>query len=226
MMISNALKDVSQYSDAELIRGILSGNTSLFEVLIRKYNPALYKTGRGYGFSHHDTEDLMQETYINSYQSLSKFENRSTFKSWIIRIMLNQCYHKKHKPTKNVQTIAGYIQNNSKDMPVKFIHNDTGKSVLNKELNKIIEASIDKLPEDYRLTFTLRELTGFSVAETAEVLQTTQTNVKVRLNRAKTMLRKEIEKNYSSEEIFEFNLIYCNKIVSEVMKKIELLNPA
>jgi hypothetical protein len=73
------------------------------------------------------------------------------------------------------------------------------------------------------MIFTLRELTGLSVADTSEVLNITVSNVKVRLNRAKTMLRKEIEKIYSPEEIFEFNLIYCDKIVNGVMKKIMTL---
>jgi DNA-directed RNA polymerase specialized sigma24 family protein len=76
------------------------------------------------------------------------------------------------------------------------------------------------LPQDYRTTFTLRELAGLTVSETADLMQITTTNVKVRLNRAKTMLRKEIEKIYSPEDIYEFNLTYCDQVVVEVMKKI------
>jgi len=52
-------------------------------------------------------------------------------------------------------------------------------------------------------------------------LDISESNVKVRLNRAKTMLQKEIKKMYSPEEIFEFNLIYCDGMVDKVMKKIE-----
>ena len=99
-------------------------------------------------------------------------------------------------------------------------HIDTTKSVINRELSQVIEATLDKLPENYRITFTLRELSGLNVNETAEVMNTTASNVKVRMNRAKLMLRKEIEKIYSAEDIYEFNLIYCNKIVDRVMNKI------
>ena len=60
-----------------------------------------------------------------------------------------------------------------------------------------------------------------SVHETAKVLDITETNVKVRLNRAKAMLRKEVEKMYSPQEIFEFNLIYCDRIVANVMNTIK-----
>ncbi len=63
-------------------------------------------------------------------------------------------------------------------------------------------------------------MNGLNVSETAKALEISEVNVKVRLNRAKTMLRKEIEKSYSAEEIFEFNLIYCDAIVDHVMQTI------
>jgi len=221
MTIVAPYKNVQPYTDAEVINGILSGNKSLFEILIRRYNPDLYKIGRGYGFSHQDTEDLMQETFISSFQNLSKFENRSSFKTWIIRIMLNQCYHKSHKlDYQNKPGIEISVNQNSGAMYLTTKHSNPDRSVVNKELKNVIETALKNLPEDYRMTFTLRELTGLNVAQTAELLNITTANVKVRLNRAKMVLRKEIEKIYSPEDIYEFNLIYCDKIVDEVMKKI------
>ena len=220
-MVSKLTKQFGQYSDAEIIAEILSGNSALFEILMRRYNPFLYKVGRGYGFNHQDTEDLMQDTYISSYQSLSKFENRSTFKTWMIRIMLNHCYHKKQKfsyqKEKPVELSDNY---NSKSMSLKNNADDAGKAIINKELNAVIEGCLEKLPEDYRLTFTLRELAGLNIAETAEMMNTTPANVKVRLNRAKMMMRKEIEKKYMPDDIYGFNAIYCDRIVSNVMKEI------
>lgn len=76
---------------------------------------------------------------------------------------------------------------------------------------------------DYRLVFTLREMNGMSVNETAKVLGITEINVKVRLNMAKGLLRKEVEKMYSPGEIFAFHLIYCDKIVAKVMERINKL---
>ncbi len=79
---------------------------------------------------------------------------------------------------------------------------------------------MQRVPVEYRMVFSLREISGLSVAETAEAIGISESNVKVRLNRAKAMLRKEVEKTYSAEEIYEFNLIYCDKIVNRVMKEI------
>jgi RNA polymerase sigma-70 factor (ECF subfamily) len=70
------------------------------------------------------------------------------------------------------------------------------------------------------MVFSLRELNGMSTSETAEALDISETNVKARLNRAKQMLREKVEKMYTVQDIFEFNLVYCNRVVEGVMKEI------
>jgi RNA polymerase sigma-70 factor (ECF subfamily) len=162
----------------------------------------------------------MQEAFVNSYVKLKQFAARSSFKTWIIKIMLNQCFHKAHKHSYQKEHVTEISPDTSSFMFSSSNHSDNGKSVINKELNNIIESCLRMLPDDYRITFALRELTGLSVAETAEIMHTSTSNVKVRLNRAKVLLRKEIEKTYSPEDIYEFNLIYCDQIVDAVMKKI------
>ena len=208
-----------QYSDLEIIEKINDGDVKLFEILIRRYNPFLYKIGRTYRYNHEDTEDLMQDAYVNTFFSLKKFEGRSSFKTWITRIMLNLCYQKKHKLS-FIKEIAGDdIQNEKSNL--MFHHSSNNEKItVNKELGRVLENAIHEIPEDYRIVFSLRELNGLSVAETAEALQITESNVKVRLNRAKNMLQKEIKKMYSPEEIFEFNLIYCDAMVEKVMRRI------
>ena len=213
-------KKTEQYTDAEIIQKIIEGEPALFEILIRRNNPFLYKTGRSYNFSHEDTQDLMQDSFIDAYKGLSKFEQRSSFKTWITRIMLNNCFRKKEKLS--YQKILPK-EINDKSIPMFSDKNNSegDKTITGRELGTVIEKALQKLPDTYRLVFSLREVNGFSVAETAETLDITETNVKVRLNRAKSMLRKEIEKSYSGEEIFEFNLIYCDRMVKRVMDKLQ-----
>lgn len=208
-----------QYSDEEIIRNINDGEIKLFEILIRRYDPFLYKIGRTYRYNHQDTQDLMQDAYINAYCNLKKFENRSSFKTWLTRIMLNVCYQKRHKLSFKNEIVSDDIQNEKSD--TVFHHSPDNENIaMNKELGHVLENAIHAIPEDYRIVFTLRELNGLSVAETSEALRITESNVKVRLNRAKTMLQKEIKKMYSPQEIFEFNLIYCDVMVDRVMAKI------
>ncbi len=216
------MKEYEQYTDIEVIQKIIGGENALFEIVIRRYNPYLYKIGRSYNYDHEDTQDLMQDTFIDAFTHLSKFENRSAFKTWIIKIMLNNCFKKQQKWSfKNV--IPAEINDKSTPMFSTNQHTDTNKTVMSRELNLVIENALQKVPMDYRMVFTLREINGLNVAETADTLNITEANVKVRLNRAKTMLRKEVEKSYSKEDIFEFNLIYCDAMVKNVMHKIKNL---
>jgi RNA polymerase sigma-70 factor (ECF subfamily) len=105
-------------------------------------------------------------------------------------------------------------------MYVSTKENQTENVLLNHELASVLEKSLQSIPVMYRTVFVLREVEGFSVAETAELLEITQVNVKVRLNRAKTLLQKQVEQFYSRTEIYSFNLIYCDAIVHKVFERI------
>ncbi len=218
-------KRVQQYSDLEIIQGVTAGEVQLYEILIRRYNPFLYKIGRSYGYNHEDTEDLMQDAYVNAFFNLKKFENRSSFKTWFTRIMLNLCYQKKQKLSYRNEIVANDLQNEKSSV---MFHQSTNneKITVNKELGRVLENAIHHIPEDYRIVFLLRELNGLSIAETAEALDISESNVKVRLNRAKGMLQTEIKKMYSPEEIFEFNLVYCDAMVEKVMNRILIIQQA
>lgn len=208
--------------DAIIIREIINGNKALYELLIRRNNPVLYKIGRTYNFSHEDTQDIMQDTFVNAYLHLKQFENRSSFKTWIIKIMLNNCYRKKQKFSFKNET-AEDISDKAKPMFSDPQHTDTSILVINKELNCIMEHALQYIPIDYRLVFSLREMNHFSVKETSDILNITEANVKTRLTRAKSLMRKEIEKSYQPADIFEFNLLYCDGMVNRVMNRIEMI---
>lgn len=212
------LKEADQYTDTEIIRKITSGDTLLFEILIRRYNSLLYKTGRSYNFNHHDTMDLMQDTFVDAFSHLSGFEFRSSFKTWLLRIMLNNCYRKRLKSGSKSEI---HEELTEKSLPMSLNSNDdVNRSYINRELGHIIEQALLKIPLDYRIVFTMREISGLDIQETSDVLNISQANVKTRLNRAKAMLKKEIVKYYTPEEIFEFNLVYCDEMVNRVMSNL------
>ena len=205
-------------TETEIIDRITAGEKSLYEIIVRRYNPHLYKVGRSYNYNHEDTQDLMQDTFIDAYRNLNQFEGRADFKTWIMRIMLNNCYRKKEKFSfKN--EISTEVNDQSTPLFARR-DNDTDKIIQNRELGLIIEDALSRIPFDYRMVFALREINGMNVAEAASLLNISEANVKVRLNRSKAMLRDHIEQSYSSRELFEFNLIYCDAMVENVMKRI------
>jgi RNA polymerase sigma-70 factor (ECF subfamily) len=219
--MQNLPGNVAVNSDLSVIEKIVKGEVSLFEILIRKYNSVLYKIARSYGFNHQDAEDLMQDTHVSAYMSLQKFEGRSSYKTWISKIMVNKCLYKlKYGYFKNEVPAETAVESNHQPMYVSTKENQTENVLLNHELASVLEKSLQSIPVMYRTVFVLREVEGFSVAETAELLEITEVNVKVRLNRAKTLLQKRVEQFYSRTEIYSFNLVYCDAIVHNVFERI------
>lgn len=215
------MKQSEKLTETEIIERVLKGEKSLYELIVRRFNSSLYKIGRSYHYNHEDTQDLMQDTYVDAFKSLSQFENRSNFKTWIIRIMMNNCYRKREK-----SSFKNEIMQDVNDHSIPMFtnrNNETDNVVQSRELKHIIEDALIRIPLEYRMVFSLREINGLNVSETAAMMNITEANVKVRLNRAKTMLRTEIENAYSASELFEFNLIYCDAMVENVMNKINEL---
>ncbi|HEX6915622.1 MAG TPA: sigma-70 family RNA polymerase sigma factor [Chitinophagaceae bacterium] len=212
-------------TDREVIEKIVAGEAAFFEILIRRYNSVLYKIARGYGFNHQDAQDLMQETHIAAYQNLKQFAWKASYKTWISKIMMHKCLYKiNHGYQKNEQPSDDRITETGKPLMSHGVMPDPEQASVNKEFTGVLEAALQKLPLIYRTAFVLREIEGFNVQETAEILNITQVNVKVRLNRAKTLLQKELEQYYHAGNLFEFNLVYCDGIVHSVYEQIARLH--
>jgi RNA polymerase sigma-70 factor (ECF subfamily) len=220
--MSKHLNSIGMLSEKEIIDKIINGEIALFEVLIRRYDSVLYKIARGYGFNHQDAQDLMQETHLTAYTEIKGFGHRSSYKTWLSKIMINKClYNLSHGYFKKEQPASKLIDEHAQSMHAKQINNTSEKQLVNKELAKVIENSLLQIPLNYRTVFILREIEGFNVAETAELLNITLVNVRVRLNRAKGMLQKQLEQFYPLSDIYELNLVYCNDMVNNVFTKIQ-----
>lgn len=197
--------------DEELIARIQSGEKRLFESLIRKYNQRLYRIGMAVLADEAEAEDAMQTAYINAYEHLSQFERRSSFGTWLTRIMLNQCYEQKRKN----KHLLSSLEQTDNFMDMKTPANE----LANKELSNLLEQAIAQLPEKYRLVFVLREIEDMSVRETSMALHIEEPNVKVRLNRAKSMLRENLG-GYMKDHVYNIHLSKCDRIVNQVMQRL------
>jgi RNA polymerase sigma-70 factor (ECF subfamily) len=220
--MSKHLNSIGMLSEKEIIDKIINGEIALFEVLIRRYDSVLYKIARGYGFNHQDAQDLMQETHLTAYTEIKGFGHRSSYKTWLSKIMINKClYNLSYGYFKKEQPASKLTDEHSRSIYAKQITDTSEKQLVNKELAKLIESSLQQIPLDYRTIFILREVEGFNVAETAELLKITPVNVRVRLNRAKAMLKKQLEQFYPLSDIYELNLVYCDDMVNNVFAKIK-----
>jgi RNA polymerase sigma factor (sigma-70 family) len=199
--------------DNEIVGRILEGEKHLYETLMRKYNTRLYRISMAILNDDMDAEDVMQTAYINAYRQLSSFQNKSSFATWLTRILINESLLQQKKRKRSLQLLSGQV--------VVESHNETPlKTVMNKELKTILEKAVTNLPQKYRLVFVMREIQELSTQETMEALELGESNVKIRLSRAKEMLREELSSYYESSQLFEFDLVRCDRIAKFVMERI------
>ena len=209
--------DTNTESDEKIVDRILKGEKYLYESLMRKFNSRLYRISMSIVNDDMEAEDIMQTAYINAFLQLSNFQKKSSFSTWLTRILINESLLHKKKKSKGLQLISQQTGNE--------YHNDTPlKRLMNKELKTILEKAVSNLPEKYRLVFVMREIQEMSTNETMEILDLGESNVKIRLTRAKEMLRNELSSYYKPTQLFDFNLIRCDKIVNYVMDRIREVN--
>lgn len=201
--------------DADIIKQVLNGNTVAYEQLMRRYNQRLFRIGICYLKDERDVEDAMQTTYLKSFRNLASFNHTSQFSTWLIRIMINECLQllRKQWPYQELDISA--------ELPEMVLTSQSGEDeLIKKEMKLLLEKSILALPQKYRSVYVLRELEELSTAETAESLNFRESNVKIRLHRAKEMLREEIMRRSGEVEIFPYGSDRCNRLVQRVMRRI------
>lgn len=204
-------------SDEEIVARILSGEKQMYESLIRKYNQRLYRIGRSIVNDDNEVEDIMQTAYLNAYVNLAGFENKSSFSTWLTKILINESLlHKKRKAKLEQILIEKQDVKHYTDTPL------TG--LMNNELKIVLEKSIAVLPEKYRLVFVMREVEEMSTSETMKTLNLTESNVKVRLNRAKEMLRDSLSSQYRFSGVYDFHLTRCDRMANYVMTRIDTIS--
>ncbi|CAL1520693.1 RNA polymerase sigma factor [Chitinophaga sp. MM2321] len=212
----------SRMPDNMVVKRILSGEKELFEILLRRYNQTLYRVIRSYLKEEDDVSDAMQETYLKAYEKLQQYHGTAAFSTWLIRIGINEALQR-IRSVKKHPTVC--IDDGGDDSGKIFQLSDNHqmnpeKQAIQQETRRLIEESIDQLSDKYRIIYMLKEVEGMGNSDIAACLGISDSNVKVRLHRAKSLLKEALYKQSSGKDIFEFGNIRCDRIVDYVMKRI------
>lgn len=203
-------------ADREVVMRILGGEKELFEILMRRYNQTLYRVIRSYVKTAEQTEDLMQETYLKCYRKLEQYHADASFSTWLIRIAINEALQHIRKNRK--APFDHYSSDDPKIIQLKATPQmEPDKQYQRNELKLLIESAVDQLPEKYKVVFVLHEAEGMSHEEIANCLNLSNSNVKVRLHRAKNQLKEELFKQADGLPIYEFGNAKCDRMVAQVM---------
>ena len=190
--------------DFELIRAINSGQFDRFPDLVKRYEQKLYNFSLRMCRDPADAEDTVQETFLNVFKYLKDFRYETKFKNWLYRVAASTCIKKRRKskfaPERELSLDEFYpqIEVEVPDRVPEWARMPLDKLLNNELLDKISEA-IFTLPEKYRLVIVLRDIEGFSTAETAQILNLSDANVKVRLHRARLFLRDRLKGYFEND---------------------------
>jgi RNA polymerase sigma-70 factor (ECF subfamily) len=208
-------------SDEQVVALVLEGQTALFEVLMRRHNERIYRAARAILRDEGESEDVMQQAYVNAYAHLRQFDRRAQFSTWLTRIAVNEAISRARK--------RGRYQSLDEDAPGASETSmstqqppDPERQAFTRELSTLLEAAVDTLPDGHREVFVLRDVEGLSTAEAAESLGVSVDVVKTRLSRARAALRRQLfeRAGMAASDAFTFQRPRCDRVVAAVMARI------
>jgi RNA polymerase sigma-70 factor (ECF subfamily) len=200
-----------------LINEVLAGDKEKFRHIIQECNPSLYRIGLAILKNEADAEDALQTAYMKAYLHLESFRKESSLLTWITRILINECKMMLRKKKKSISL------DSEEAMEKPSSSQGAVEELNNKQLNMLLEDAVMNLPESYRLVYVVREVNDCSTEITANTLGISQENVKVRLHRAKSMIRETLLQKISMNELFPFHKVRCNMLADKVMIAINSL---
>ncbi len=173
-------KNLDEYSDTELYYMLCEDKKiaeKAFTEIFNRYSSRIYAYCRRFLGEREEALDVFQETFIKFHQSVSKDRVMTNLPGFLLTIARNLCMNVKRKERADI-SYEDYMVGNDDE-----VKNDKN------ELLDLIKKALKQLPDDYREAFVLREYEGLSYQEIAKMTNTTITNVKVRIHRAKQKIR-------------------------------------
>jgi RNA polymerase sigma-70 factor (ECF subfamily) len=191
--------------DRHLVARARGGDFAAFEALVAKYERRVYGVALRIVSRAHDAEEVVQQTFLSAIENLEGFRQEATFYTWLMRIATNHALLLLRKRSRGpaVSLDQGSSDDGYSDVPrPQYIAEwaETPEQIASRrETRRLLDQAMDELDEKYRLVFVLRDVEGLSTKETAELLEISESNVKVRLLRARLMLRERLTRVFGDE---------------------------
>lgn len=182
----------------ELIDGVIAGDAAHAERLVRTHigwmRAVAFRLLRDEGLA----DDCVQEALLNAFQKIGAFERRSRLKTWLHRITVNQALMKlramKRLNEQPIDPLMPEFDENACRIEAPWPRLASTEEVVERESTRaLVLSKIGELPDNYRIVLMLRDIEELETAEVAELLEISESNVKVRLHRARSALKKLLE---------------------------------
>ena len=194
--------------ELQTIKKVLSGDKGAFEALVLENQKNVYNLALKITKNEADAQDVSQEAFLKAYTQLNGFRGESRFSVWLYRLTYNLCIDFLRKKPRTAVIPLTYQDDdaNMHDLEIPDIRNLPEDSLMRKETRKAIAESIGELGPDHREILTMREITGMSYGEIAQMLNISEGTVKSRLARARINLVKILSGKGTFPESFRLNV--------------------
>jgi RNA polymerase sigma-70 factor (ECF subfamily) len=188
-------------SDRELISRVQDGETAAFEQLVHRYDRKVLAIATSYTNDSDESKDIYQEVFLRVYRSLSGFEFRSEFSTWLHRIATNVCLtHKARNKARSFTSIEEIDHSDLEGNPVSGTSRPRAVSpdrhAQNAEMSRHIQEAMEHLSPQQKLVFTLKHYQGYKLKEIAAMMDCAEGTVKKYLFTATERLRQRLRKLY------------------------------
>jgi len=180
--------------DVECMLQVKKGDRAAFETLMRKYYPRILNFVYRFLGNRQLSEDLTQEVFMKVYKSARRYRPRSKFQTWLYTIAKNSCLNQLRRNRGQMVSLDEPITSDERvqKKEISDPHADPAGDFFRKEKKALIQAAINDLPENQRISVILRRYENFSYAEIGATLNVTDKAVKSLLSRAKVNLRNKL----------------------------------
>lgn len=181
-------------ADTALLADLRAGRPGAYEQLVRTHGGRLLAVARRLLASEEDARDALQETFLNAFRNIHRFEGQALLSTWLHRIVVNVSLMKlrgrKRKPEESLDHLLPAFRDDGHFMERFESGAEPVDARLAREEEQVaVRAAIDDLPEHYRTILLLRDIEGMSTQDVADQLGITANAVKLRLHRARQALR-------------------------------------
>ncbi len=209
------------WTDEEIVDRVRGGETALYEIIMRRYNQRLYRVARAILRDDGEAEDVMQDAYVRAYEHLDQFARRAPFSTWLTRIAVHEALARVRQRNRTQQINDGEHEG-------EFVMNlaepslDPEQMASKAELGHLLEEALLSVPEQFRSVIMLRDVEELSTVETAEALEITEENVKIRLHRGRALVRGWLFQHVGAraKDAFPFMGARCDRVVQKVLERL------
>jgi RNA polymerase sigma-70 factor (ECF subfamily) len=202
MTLSPMPTDISP-NDAVLVRRLRARDGRAFETLVREHAPRMVAVAGRFLHCAEDRDDAVQDALISAFRSIDAFDGKSRLGTWLHRITVNACLMKlrsrARKPEMSIDHLLPRFDSTGHRVSCDPAWSDGYERLAAQDVQRLVRAYIDQLPESYRLVLLLRDIEELDTAETARHLNCTEGNVKTRLHRARQALRTLLAPHFAGE---------------------------